>query len=230
MLCYFQLLNLPSLKKSMTTKNIKPQILLLYPKTGMDFGSTIAPPHALLTIAAPLVKAGYHVKLLDQRTQMISKETIAEFISSDMLCVAVSVMTGTQIHYALTLAQYVRELTDGRIPLIWGGCHPSVLPEQTVVNDKVDIVVIGEGDETFLELVQALENKRSLQGVKGLIYKDGGKVVITEPRPLLDVETLLPLPWEIVDVERYVHRDMYLRESSRVLDIGQTSRGCPKLK
>jgi len=43
----------------------------------------------------------------------------------------------------------------------------------------------------------------------------------------MDVEDLLPVPWELIDVERYIHRDMYLSASSRVLDIGQTSRGCP---
>jgi anaerobic magnesium-protoporphyrin IX monomethyl ester cyclase len=205
----------------------KYHVLLLYPKTGMDIGSTVAPPHALLTVAAPMVKAGYRCKLLDQRTQVITKELIAEYLSSETICVAISVMTGTQVHYALALAQYVRELTNGKTPIVWGGCHPSVLPEQTLANDKVDIVVIGEGEETFLELVQALEHQRPLKDVRAIIYKDGGKPVRTETRPLLDVETLLPVPWELVDVEKYIHRDMYLRESSRVLDIGQTSRGCP---
>ena len=52
----------------------KPAVLLLYPKTGMDIGSTVAPPHALLTVAAPVLKAGYTVKLLDQRTQTVDRE------------------------------------------------------------------------------------------------------------------------------------------------------------
>ena len=56
----------------------KPDILFLYPKTGMDFGSTIAPPHALLTVAAPLLKAGYHVKLLDQRAHIITENILKD--------------------------------------------------------------------------------------------------------------------------------------------------------
>jgi len=43
----------------------------------------------------------------------------------------------------------------------------------------------------------------------------------------LNMEDLLPTPWELIDVEKYIHRDMYLQASSRALDIGQTSRGCP---
>jgi len=206
---------------------IKPSVLLLYPKTGMDFGSTIAPPHALLTIAAPLLKAGYTVKLLDQRAQFITEKMLEKYLSSETICVGISSMTGTQIRNALHLAQMVRDLTKGKVPIAWGGCHPSVAPQQTLENDKVDIVIEGEGDETFLELVQALDHKRSLSTVKGIWYKDGGKPVKNEPRPLLDVDTLLPTPWEMVDAEKYIHPDMYLKGSLRVLDIGQTSRGCP---
>ncbi len=208
-------------------RETKPHMILLYPKTGMDIGSTVAPPHALLTVAAPILKAGYKVRLLDQRTQIITLEDLQDLISSDTICVAISAMTGTQIHNALTLAQMVRDLTDGKIPIIWGGCHPSVTPEQTLANDKVDIVVVGEGDHTLLEIIQALDHKQSLNTIKGILYKDGGQIVKTPLRPLLDIETLLPTPWELINPENYIHRDMYLKESSRVLDVGQTSRGCP---
>ena len=136
-------------------------------------------------------------------------------------------MTGTQILHALKLAQTVKNLTGHKVPLVWGGCHPSVMPQQTLEHDNVDIVVNGEGDETFLELVQALDHKRGLSDIKGILYKDGENYVKTPPRPLMDVENLLPIPWELVDVEKYIHRDMYVQSRSRVLDVGQTSRGCP---
>jgi len=193
----------------------------------MDFGSTVAPPHALLRVAAPLLKAGYTTAILDQRTQTITEETLKEYLSSDTICVGISSMTGTQIHFALMLAQMVRDITNGKVPIVWGGCHASVMPEQTAEDERVDIVVYGEGDETLVELVKALDRKESLKDIKGLVYREGSSIIKTEPRPLLDVETLLPTPWEIIDVEKYIHRDMYLKESSRVLDIGQTSRGCP---
>lgn len=205
----------------------KPNVLLLYPKTGMDIGSTVAPPHAMLTIGAPCLKAGYKVRLLDQRTQFITEEILKDCISSELICVGVSAMTGTQIRNALYLARMVRDLTNGKVPFIWGGCHPSVTPEQTLANELVDIVAVGEGDATFIELVHAIEHKQPLSTVKGILYKDGGKVVKTECRPLLEVEDLLPTPWELVEVGKYIHRDMYLKDKTRVLDVGQTSRGCP---
>ncbi|NGZ26349.1 MAG: B12-binding domain-containing radical SAM protein, partial [Magnetococcales bacterium] len=61
----------------------------------------------------------------------------------------------------------------------------------------------------------------------GIRFKDGGKIVHTPERPLLEVESLLPVPWDLVNPEDYIHSDLYLKNSPRTLDIGQTSRGCP---
>ena len=108
----------------------RPNVLLLYPKTGMDYGSTVAPPHSLLSIAAPILNAGYQVRLLDERDQPITREVLEELISTDLLCIGVSAMTGTQIRNAIRLTDYVRQITDGSVPIVWGGPHPSVTPER----------------------------------------------------------------------------------------------------
>ncbi len=205
----------------------KPNVLLCYPKTGMDFGSTVAPPHSLLTIAAPVMRAGYSVTVLDQRDQPITPMALKSLISSDLLCVGISAMTGTQVRNALEIAGMVREIAGASIPIVWGGPHPSVVADQTLDDDNVDIVVVGEGELPFLSLVKALDGKTSLHDVPGIRFLEGSKHVFTGEPKLMDVEDLLPVPWELVNVERYVHRDMYLRDKTRVLDIGQSSRGCP---
>ena len=202
-------------------------VVLIYPKTGMDFGSTVAPPHSLLTIAAPLHKDGYRIRIIDQRVDKDWNRHLADALKSDPICVGISSMTGIHIYFALEAAKFVRSMTDGKVPIVWGGPHPSILPEQTLKNDYVDIVCVGEGDTTFYELVKAIEERRGLSEIKGIAFKDGDKIKLNPPAPLIDIEDLLPVPWELVDVERYIHPDMYLKKSSRTLDIGQTSRGCP---
>ena len=70
-------------------------------------------------------------------------------------------MTGPQIIRALETSKFLK----GRypdVPVVWGGIHPSLLPEQTLENPFVDIVVIGEGEATLLELVKTLKNKGPL--------------------------------------------------------------------
>lgn len=202
-------------------------IVLVYPKTGMDFASTVAPPHALLAIAAPLHKEGYKIKVIDQRTDRNWNRHLEKALEANPLCVGISTMTGTQILHALEAARIVRIKTKDRIPIIWGGAHPSILPQQTAQNDLVDVVCIGEGEDTFSELIKCLGKKGSLDSIAGIAFKKGDKIITTVSRPLIDVERLLPVPWDLINVEDYIHPDMYLKESPRTLDIGQTSRGCP---
>lgn len=205
----------------------KRNVILIYPKTGMDFGSTVAPPHSLLAIAAPLHRDGYRVKIIDQRVDKNWNKHLADEIRLHPVCVGISSMTGVHIYFALKAAKIVRAMTKGMVPIVWGGPHPSILPEQTLKNDHVDMVCVGEGDSVFYELVKAIENYTSLSEVKGIGYKTEGKIILNPPAQMIDIETLLPVPWELIGVENYIHPDMYLKESSRTLDIGQTSRGCP---
>ncbi|TAL17852.1 B12-binding domain-containing radical SAM protein [bacterium] len=207
----------------------KPNVVLIYPKTGLELETTISPPHGILAVAAPVQKAGYKVKILDQRLYKLTDSLLENLISPELVCFGISAMTGTQIKMALGIARALRRLTGGKIPIVWGGTHPSVMPEQTLENENVDIVVVGEGDESFLELVNSLRNKTPLREIKGILFEEDGQVVNTGVRPLLDVEKLLPVPWDLVEVEKYVHKDndIYIKGARRVLDLGQTSRGCP---
>lgn len=215
------------MEHSLSKSTDRPQILLLYPKTGMDFGSTVAPPHSLLAVAAPILKSGYKIKILDQRVEPITEETLKRELSGDTVCVGISTMAGSQIYFALKLAKMVRLITDGNVPIVWGGCQPSVIPGQFIENECVDYVVIGEGDYTLLDMVRAWDAKQPLENIPGIIFRTGAGIITTPPRELLDMEKLLPVPWELVNVENYIHRDMYISDRDRVLDIGQTSRGCP---
>ena len=59
---------------------VKADVVLFYPKTGMDFGATIAPPHSLLAIAAPLHNCGYSVKIIDQRVDSSWREDLIKCV------------------------------------------------------------------------------------------------------------------------------------------------------
>lgn len=204
-------------------------VVLIYPKTGIDLGATVAPPHSVLAVCASLHRKGYRVKIIDQRVNPNWREDLSRALETRPICVGISAMIGPQIYFAIEAAKAVRSKTDGKIPIVWGGPHPSTLPEQTLKSEYVDIVCIGESDITFLELVEALASHSPLTDIPGLAFKDGPEALVTAPRPLLDVETLLPVPWELVNVNDYIHPDFYLKKSSRSLDVGQTSRGCPFL-
>ncbi len=185
-------------------------IVLVYPRTGMDFTSAVAPPHALLCVAAPLVKAGYKVKIIDQRVDSQWREHLKDELKTHPVFVGVSAMTGTQIHFAIETAKIVRNIDY--TPIVWGGAHCTFLPQQIIDSGWADYVCVGEVDETIV-------------GVASDIQKGKAEKIIKSSLP--DVENLLPLPWELVNAEDYIHPDMYVKNGLMTMDIGQTSRGCP---
>lgn len=201
--------------------------ILIYPKTGVDFGPAIAPPFSLLTIAAPLYNKGVNVRIIDQRVDKNWIAHLREGLRRKPICCGISTMTGQQIFFGIEAAKIIREETGSSVPIVWGGIHPTLVPEQTARSKYVDIVCVGEGDETFSDLVVALKNNMPLAEVKGIAFLNGDKFIFTGSRPFMNIQEQLPTPWDLVDVESYINPDMYLKESLRVLDIGQTSRGCP---
>ncbi len=202
-------------------------VVLIYPKTGVDFGSAVAPPFSVISVAAPLRNRGLNVKIIDQRVDQNWAAYLREALKDKPICCGISTMTGRQISFGIEAAKVIREETGGSVPIVWGGVHPTLVPEQTARSQYVDLVCLREGEETFADLVATLQNGNSLSGIKGIAYLDDGKYIFTEERPFINIEELLPIPWDLINVESYINSDMYLRQSSRVLDIGQTSRGCP---
>lgn len=197
-------------------------IVLFYPshRIGTAIHPRIQLPLNLLAVGTPLDRAGYDVKIVDQRIDKAWRKNLATEIEKKPICVGITSMTGPQIKHGLEASRMARR--QGDVPVVWGGIHPTLLPEQTLENENIDIVVQGEGEETFFELVQALEKGDPLSKVKGIWYKENGEIRNTEPRPFVDLNELPPLSYHLVDVEKY----LYI-----VFGVGhlalETSRGCP---
>ena len=84
------------------------------------------------------------------------------------------------------------------MPVVWGGIHASLLPHQTLENPNIDIVVVGEGEATFTEVVQALQTGRPLEEVDGIYFKRGAEVKSTPKREFIDTSTASrrsPITW-----------------------------------
>ena len=177
-------------------------------------------PLGLLAVATPLDVAGYKVRIIEQRLEPDWEASLLAELMTKPICVGVTAMTGPQIGWALKASELVKRNSD--VPMVWGGVHPSLLPQQTLENPYVDIVVQGEGEETFFELVKALENRKSLAKIKGIWYKEGGKIKQNPPRPFIDLNQQLPLSYHLIDIKTHM-----MRVSGRDCLPIETSRGCP---
>jgi len=204
-----------------------PDVILVHPMADPDASGAPRLPLGVLSVAAPLDRAGYAVRIIDQQVDAHWRGALEEALGGNPLCVGISAMTGNQIHYGLKAAAIVRGASSA--PIAWGGVHASLLPAQTVADPLVDIVVVGEGEETFLEVVRRLEvirrpdSGRSLEGIAGVCYRVNGAPRLNPPRPFIDLDRYSALPYHLVDIELYIAADDV---SERTLEL-PTSRGCP---
>lgn len=202
------------------------EFVFVYPRTGLDVGGAAAPPFSAMYASVLLHKKGHEVKIIDQRRDQDWQSLLHSELKGKPTFVGITAMTGPQVKFAIEIASLVRK--ESSVPIVWGGPHPTTLPEQTLESEYCDIAVVNEGEQTALELGEALKDNRTLDSVKGLYYKKNGKVFFTGPRTFVDINSLPDTPWDLIDVEKYIFRSFYIKgKVNRVLDIGETSRGCP---
>ncbi len=182
-------------------------------------------PMSVLSVAAPLVEAGYKVKIIDQRVDRNWKKTLLEEIRNNPLIFGMSALTGKQILNGLEASKLVKENTN--IPVVWGGVHPSLLPRQTLENNYIDFVVIGEGEETFKELALSLKKKKDFSEIRGLGYKIGDKIVINLQRDFINLNDSARTPYELINVENYISKKSFATGKTARNIAFYTSRGCP---
>jgi len=196
-------------------------IILVQPKLGyvdsFIYKNTL--PSALLSIAR-FVDKGYKVKIIDQRTDKGWNKHLLKELNQNPLCVATTCMTGMPIKSALEISEFVKE--KSHTPVVWGGQHPTILPEQCLENKNIDMVVRGEGETTFYQLVKALDKNKPLKNIKGISYKKNRKIIHNPDREFADLNKLSSLPYHLINIKDYLTKRLNVPSLYM-----ETSRGCP---
>jgi len=176
-------------------------------------------PLGILAVSTPLLNAGYTVRIVDSTiTPNFQQRTLDEL--DDALCLAVSLVTGPMIRETVQIARAAKERYPGK-PVILGGWHPSLLPDQTLACPYVDVVVNGQGEDAMLEIVQHIESGESLKGIKGVGYKEDGRLVFNSPRALKPLREMPPKAYHLSDF------DAYERVCGRRWAMYTSSLACP---
>src|SRR5659263_113380 len=142
-------------------------------------GYSVEIPLSILAVAAPVHADGYEVILFDERLHDDAANDLLA-AAEGALCVGVSTITGDQLKGAIRYSRLLKEHYPG-MPIIWGGYHPTLLPELTAAEPYVDAVVRGQGERPFQEIVARLEEGRGFDGITGVTYRDGSGESITNP-------------------------------------------------
>src|SRR6187401_2483348 len=110
-------------------------------------------PLGILAVSTPLLRAGYQVTIIDSTITPNFQRRVLEELA-DALCLAVSLVTGPMIRETVQIARAAKELYPDK-PVILGGWHPSLLPDQTLAAKYVDVVVKGQGEDALVEVIRA---------------------------------------------------------------------------
>ena len=191
---------------------MKNSVLLLFPKVGVN-PTYPQPPLSLLSIAPYIEDAGLTPVIVDQRVEKHYTQRIRDLLPQ-ALFVGITSMTGEQLRYAVELIEFVKGLSPDT-PIVFGGIHASLLPEQTIRQEGVDMAAVGEGEAVLPDIIRYYQGEIEISEAKGIYYKQDGKILATPPVDLLDLEQLKIPAWHVIDRTQYTEFGI------------QCGRGCP---
>jgi len=188
------------------------------------------PSLGLLYIASILGSRGFQVKVFDENYKA---NFLKDLFLYDPDTVGFTCVTAS-INGCLRMASETKKSINAKI--VFGGPHPTALPEKTVINESVDFVIVGEGEYPMLMLCEAIKegkDERDFKDIPNLYYKSNGVVEKTRDTKFLTGEKLDALPYpafHLLDLE-YVFKNSrhgLFSMGKRILTI-MTSRGCPQV-
>ena len=210
-------------------------IYLIKPEHPLD-RYVLAPPLGILYLASALEKRGFTVRLVHRRLSAVDEKNLAEeIIEARPLFVGLSTFTSSSLLPALGLSRQVKARSS--IPVVWGGLHSTMLPEQTLAEPAIDIVCRGEGEETVARLAEALASgpdwRAALSAIPGLAYREDGQVRMTPLPPFIQNLDAFEPAWHLLGIDRYIQagKSIYSNLGSKLAETRvatvMTSRGCP---
>lgn len=219
-------------------------VLLINPTyhTFYSLGLSFGEPLGLAYIAAVIERdTKHHVEIIDSvglshdfdkkngtmRMGLPAREVLEMVNERDPDIIGVSLITSLYAQEILDFLKEIKRIKPG-VPLMIGGAHATLEWKRCINEPFVDIIVMGEGENTVVELLESIETRSALESVKGIVFKDkNGIPVKTEERDPADIESL-PFPARhLLPMQNYLkHRPRYYYMRHPVASI-ITSRACP---
>ena len=193
-------------------------------------GKYIPPPFGILCLAAFLEERypSNEITVIDSQAEGLDWDKLEKKISQiepDIL--APSSLSTANAFYSIRTAELAKKVNP-EVKTVLGGQHFTALAEDTLRNyPEVDFIVRGEGEVTFSELVNRLDEGKSVSGLKGLSYKVENKIIHNTDRPLIPDLNSIPYPAYHHVAEHM--RDYYfslMADQDKPFAIVEGSRGC----
>ena len=185
-----------------------------------DLIHAVSLPLGLISIGSYLQENGYEVRICDMSVSHINIEKVFDEFRPDVVGISLS-----SVKHIEGATEVSKKLHKKGVPIVWGGTFCDVCDPQIVFDGAdADYLSFCEGEATWLEIMQTLENGGDLRKLKGIAYRDdNGKAVVTDQREFVDLTKLPLLDYTLVDVKAY---SQYLYGCSNLVYV-YLSKGCP---
>jgi radical SAM superfamily enzyme YgiQ (UPF0313 family) len=183
------------------------------------------PPLGISYIAAVLENNGIEVIVFDQVASNMSNEELIDKIRRESpQLVGISCLTPA-MNTVNELVEQIRAFPQ-HIPVVLGNTHATIFCEDLLKRNLADIIVLGEGEESMLEVALAIQNKSSMEGIRGISFVRNGTIHHGAPREYLKDLDEFPYPaWHLFNLRDYERAPMLCLDDGLIVPI-QASRGC----
>jgi anaerobic magnesium-protoporphyrin IX monomethyl ester cyclase len=180
-------------------------------------------PLAVMALAAVL-EGREEYEIVDGNVDDQPTETILRLLREHHVeLLGVTVMPGPQMAAAVEACREIRQHYP-KLPIVWGGYFPSIYSDAALNARYVDYAVRGQGEDTLLELLEAIRGQRSLETIQGLSYKDIFGLHRHNPERLMKPPDAFPwTPFHRIPVEKYLRPSFFGKRTA----AHQASIGCP---
>jgi len=202
------------------------------------------PPLGLAYIVAAVRKAGYRCNVIDtvgealdqvspysDRTDLmvqgLSTEQVIERIPADSGIIGFSCNFSTLWPMTRQMIGAIRERFP-EVLIVLGGEHGTAVSENVLRTSDIDVVVLGEGEEVLIRVIEAMDNGESFDGIQGISFRKGDEVVNNGLAPrVLDIDDIAPPDWDSLPINEYIsHHQINGVNVGRSMPLLAT-RGCP---
>ncbi|MFQ5863057.1 MAG: B12-binding domain-containing radical SAM protein [Candidatus Brocadiales bacterium] len=194
------------------------KVLFIYPNVHAQVGFN----YGLAFISAVLKEHGHTTRLLnlnEKLNKLPSDEEIRAYVEDySPELIGMSVVT-PQYPNALRTARLIKEGFPD-IPILMGGVHPTLVPEEVLREDCFDYACVGEGEEAVLELITRMEKGEDTTTIANVWARTDGRIKQNNVRPFIDLSKLPRKDYELFDLQHMIYK-----EDGWVRLMG--SRGCP---
>lgn len=192
------------------------KVVLVYPDFGPGAGGKYY--EGIAVISSCLKKQGHEIKFIHLNEMKTKEDLYGEISPQNPDLIGFSATTN-MFSYVADCCKYIKSKAD--VPIICGGIHPTLNPEEVINTDGIDMLSVGEAEDAVVELCFCLENKTSIDGIKNIWVKKKDKIIRNPIRPITCDLDSIALP----DHGMFKLENLIESERRRITLLA--SRGCP---